>query len=69
MSSVLAKNTQGIILGCTHYSYLRRPLQRLFPDAVLIDPSEESAVRLYSYLIGRNELFSQIQKTGQIKFL
>ena len=69
MLSVLEKNTQGIILGCTHYSYLRRPLQRLFPDTVLIDPSEESATRLYSYLIARDDLFSQIQKTGQIKFL
>lgn len=36
----------GIILGCTHYSYLRTPLQHLFPKSVIIDPSEESAIKL-----------------------
>lgn len=67
--AVVDPHTRGIILGCTHYSYLRKPLQRLFPDTTLIDPSEESALRLSSYLFARNDIFSQIQKTGEIKFL
>jgi glutamate racemase len=59
----------GIILGCTHYSYLRKPLQRLFPKSVIIDPSEESALKLGEYLAERPELLQKIDKTGTIKFL
>lgn len=59
----------SIILWCTHYSYLKKSLQNLFPNSVIIDPSEESASKLWSYLQKREELLSQIKKTGTIKFL
>ena len=60
---------EGIILGCTHYSYLRKPLQDLFPESVIIDPSEESALKLGKYLVEHPELLEKIEKTGMIKFL
>ena len=50
MPAVIDSNSQGIILGCTHYSYLRKPLQRLFPEKVSIDPSEESAEKMGDYI-------------------
>ncbi len=40
----------GIILGCTHYSYLKKSLQKLFPQEIIIDPSEESAEKIFGYL-------------------
>lgn len=60
---------EGIILGCTHYSYLSKPLQRLFPQSIIIDPSEESALKLGVYLHEHPELLKKIEKTGVIKFL
>jgi hypothetical protein len=41
---------ESIILGCTHYAYLRKPLQRLFPSSIIIDPSEESARKFKKYI-------------------
>jgi glutamate racemase len=58
-----------IILGCTHYSYLRKSLQTLFPEAILIDPSEESALKLGMYLQKHSDLLNKIKKTEEIKFL
>lgn len=60
---------EGIVLGCTHYSYLRKPLQNLFPESVIIDPSEESALKLGQYLTEHPSLLQKIEKTGMIKFL
>ncbi len=62
-------NPQGIILGCTHYSYIKKPLERLFPQSIFIDPSEESAEKLGAYLSHHHEYLSKIDKTGLIKFL
>jgi glutamate racemase len=67
--SLIDNQSQAIILGCTHYSYLRKPLQLLFPEMPLIDPSEESALRLANYLLQKPDILLQIQKTGEIKFL
>lgn len=61
--------SQAIVLGCTHYSYLRKPLQQIFPEMVFIDPSEESALRLTDYFSKNAVILSQIRKTGEIKFI
>lgn len=31
------KNVEAVVLGCTHYVFLRRSIQRFFPDTPLID--------------------------------
>lgn len=36
----------AIVLGCTHYPFLRAPIQRLFPEAQLFDGREGTAQRL-----------------------
>jgi len=41
---------EWIILWCTHYPYLQKPLQGIFPDCKIIDPSEESAKSLDRYI-------------------
>ena len=40
----------GVVLGCTHYPYLRGPIQAVFPNAQLFDGSEGTARRLQSQL-------------------
>ncbi|MFA6079861.1 MAG: aspartate/glutamate racemase family protein [Candidatus Gracilibacteria bacterium] len=56
---------EGIVLGCTHYPYLQRHLQKLFPVCKIIDPSEESAVALERY-IERHKL--SLSQTGKLIF-
>lgn len=46
--------TEGIILGCTHYPFLQKPLQNLFKTSHIIDPSEESAIALQGYIVKHN---------------
>lgn len=60
---------EGIILWCTHYSYLSQPLKRLFPNSIIIDPSEESSLKLMNYLESHSDILQKIGKTGIIKFL
>lgn len=66
MPALVDSHTQGIILGCTHYSYLRKPLQRFFPDMIFIDPSEESAEKIGDY-VGRKNM--RIVSDGSMQFL
>lgn len=50
----LAYSTQmhydAVVLGCTHYSYIKKPLQIIFPGLKIIDPSEEAAEKLALYI-------------------
>lgn len=56
----------GIVLGCTHYSYIRKSLHKLFPSMIFIDPSEESAEKLNIYIQKHNV---DIAAGGGIYFL
>ena len=40
----------AVVLGCTHFPFLREPIQRLFPDAQLFDGREGTALRLKDLL-------------------
>ncbi len=57
---------EGIILWCTHYPYLQKSLQNIFQNHMIIDPSEESARALESY-IQRHQI--QISQGGGVLFL
>lgn len=59
----------GIILGCTHYSYLKKTIQNLFPNMSIIDPSEESAEKFERYTSAHPDAVSGIAKTGKVVFL
>lgn len=51
IDKVLAKETvTHLILGCTHYPYIRENIHRLYPGLVTIDPAEEQAKILQRYL-------------------
>ena len=57
---------QCIILGCTHYPYLRKSIKKLFPECRIIDPSQEATLALERY-IKKHEL--TIVQEGEIVFL
>ena len=44
------RQIDAVVLGCTHYPFLREPIQRLFPRAQLFDGLEGTALRLKSLL-------------------
>lgn len=46
----LDRQIDAIVLGCTHYPFLRDPIQRLFPRARLFDGLEGTAQRLKALL-------------------
>ena len=47
----------AIVLGCTHYPFLRQPIQRLFPEAQIFDGREGTVLRL-KYLLEQKGLLS-----------
>ena len=47
----------AVVLGCTHYPFLREPIQRLFPQAQLFDGREGTVLRLKD-LLEKNGLLS-----------
>ena len=52
-----ALQIDAIVLGCTHYPFLRDPIQRLFPRAGIFDGLNGTAMRL-KYLLDQNGLRS-----------
>ena len=51
------RQIDAIVLGCTHFPFLREPIQRLFPQAELFDGVRGTARRL-KYLLDVNGLRS-----------
>jgi len=45
-----SRQIDAVVLGCTHYPFLREPIQRLFPQALLFDGREGTVMRLKSLL-------------------
>lgn len=41
---------ETVILGCTHYSYLRQAISMMYPELTVVDPSCESAHKLDIYI-------------------
>ena len=46
----LDRQIDAIVLGCTHYPFLRDSIQRMFPEARIFDGREGTALRLKSLL-------------------
>jgi len=50
-----AANIQALVLGCTHYSFLRQIIQNLLPDVHLIDSGAEAAAALAKQSLAESE--------------
>ena len=60
------RQIDAIVLGCTHYPFLRKLIQALFPAAKLFDGLEGTAARLKA-LLEQNGLLSEGSK-GSVTF-
>lgn len=56
LSPYKSRQIDAVVLGCTHYPFLRAPIQRIFPDAEIFDGRTGTAMRLKSLLEQNNIL-------------
>ncbi len=57
----------GIVLGCTHYPFLRRQIGRIFPDVPIFDGREGTVRQLARLLEARGRLTANTDR-GHIEF-
>jgi glutamate racemase len=65
--SKLQTNPDTVILGCTHYPLLAQTIQRILPDAVLIDSAQATARALQQAL--KNQGLLSPAQIGSERFL
>ncbi len=39
------ENIEALVLGCTHYPYVREEIEALLPGVEIVDPGKEAAVK------------------------
>lgn len=57
----------GIVLGCTHYPFLRRQIERVFPNVPVFD-GREGTVRQLARLLEARHALSTRSEHGSIEF-
>lgn len=57
----------AVVLGCTHYVFLKRTLSELLPGVPLLDGNDGTARRL-SDLLGRDDML-RLQGEGSVEFM
>ena len=50
LSPHVSRQIDAVVLGCTHFPFLREPVQRLFPQARIFDGREGTVLRLKALL-------------------
>ena len=63
----LDQQIDGIVLGCTHYPFLRRQIEAFFPKAQIFDGLDGTARQLKRRLEDAN-LCTQQSAPGQVSF-
>lgn len=66
LAPCMNRQIDAIVLGCTHYPFLRAPIRRLFPHAQLFDGLEGTAQRL-KYLLDERGLRSD-DNPGSVEY-
>ncbi len=65
LNQYLNKNIEGIILGCTHFNFLKPQLNKAFPQTILIDGLEELSKNFNS---NSNDVgYTKLLTTGDLK--
>ncbi len=68
LAPILERGADTLVLGCTHYPFLRPTIERLAgPKVSVIDTGEAIARRLKS-LLQENNLLNPAKETGQLHF-
>lgn len=63
----LQQQIDGIVLGCTHYPFLKRQIQRFFPDARIFD-GREGTIRQLKRRLEEGDSLSKQTKVGFVRF-
>jgi len=58
----------AILLGCTHYPFLKHWFEKYLPNALVLSQGEVVAEKLVDYLKRHPEIDSQLDKNGQREF-
>ncbi len=67
---ILDKDIECLILGCTHYPFLKDKIRRIIGDNIsLISQDEIIPEKLIDYLSRHDEISQKIDKNGSIEFL
>ena len=61
------KDIDAIVLGCTHYIYIKDLIQKYYPDATILDGNLGVAKRV-KYILEENNLLGD-NKKGNIRFI
>ena len=68
LSPMLAQNIDQLVLGCTHYPYLKENLQRLLPADIAIIDSGVAVARQTKHILEAHGLLNASGKLGQNEF-
>lgn len=63
----IPKDSDSIILGCTHYPLIKEEIVKHIPGKTLIDPASETALELKK-ILEEGELLREVDKKGEIIF-
>jgi len=66
LSEIDREKIRYVILGCTHYPLLKKHIQRLYKDFILIDSSVETALFLEK-ILAENNLANDADSKGGVK--
>jgi len=70
LQPLIKENVEAIVLGCTHYSFLKEDVQRYAGDNIdIISQNEIIPYRLRDYLERHNEIEKDLSKQGKTDFL
>lgn len=67
LSPYVSQQIDAVVLGCTHYPFLRSHIQSIFPEAQIFDGREGTVLRLKS-LLTRENLLSD-ETPGTLEYL
>lgn len=65
---MIAADIDQLVLGCTHYPYIKEHLQKALPKQVNIIDSGEAVARQTKYILASNHLLNDQNELGIYKF-
>ncbi|WP_066636950.1 glutamate racemase [Desulfolucanica intricata] len=68
LNPILAQGSDTIVLGCTHYPFLRSTILELVGPEIMILDTGEAVARQVNRIINRYELTTSATKGGWVKF-
>ena len=67
MAPLLLENIDVLVLGCTHYQFLKKKIQAFAPDLNIVDPSEWAAHDAYKEL-KHKDMLTERTNNKNVKF-